>query len=196
MRRPEIATVQALVDLPRLLAGQLLETLRDRRLRKHLLRRSQDLQLGKRVEIRSIDRLQLGKSVIIESGVLLHCGGMDWSDGRGGIRLGDSTYVGPNAVLFGAGGIEIGSGVLISPGVVITSHQHTFAQAGRWIREQPVEFAPVVIADNVWIGSNATILPGIKIGEGSVIGAGSVVTADVEAGSLVLGVPGRVVRRL
>ncbi|MEK6303072.1 MAG: acyltransferase [Acidobacteriota bacterium] len=184
------------LELPQLFVGHLVEVLRARRLRTILLKQNSGLSLGKRVEIRSPDRLRLGKDVMIDSGVLLHCGGMEWSGGEGGILIGDATYVGPNSVLFGAGGIEIGGSVLISPGVVITSHQHTFAQRDLPIRLQPSEFAPVLIEDNVWIGSNATILPGVRIEKGSVIGAGAVVTHNVPAGSLYVGVPARFLREL
>ena len=78
--------------------------------------------------------------------------------------------------------------------VVITSHQHTFTERGSDIRSQPIEFAPVVIERDVWIGANATILPGVRMGEGSVAGAGAVVTRDVAPGAVVLGVPARVSR--
>jgi acetyltransferase-like isoleucine patch superfamily enzyme len=121
---------------------------------------------------------------------------MDWSREEGWISIGNDTYVGPKAVLFGAGGIDIGSHVLISPGVVITSHQHSFAHPDRPMSEQPVEFAAVVIDDNVWIGSNATVLPGVKIGSGSVVGAGAVVTKSLPGRVLALGVPARIVREL
>lgn len=152
-------------------------------------------RIDRSVEVRSLDRLVLGPNSFVDAGVLLHCGGMDWSGGEGGIELGANVYVGPNAVLFGAGGIEIGDGGLISPGVVITSHQHTFADKSTEIRSQPVEFARVVIEPNVWIGANATVLPGVRIGTGSVVGAGAVVTRDVAPETLVVGVPARPVVR-
>ena len=126
----------------------------------HLIRRHEGLKIGLWVEIRSPERLCLGRRVTIESGVLLHCGGMDWSGGRGGISVGDDAYIGPNVVLFGAGGIEIGSRVLISPGVVIASHQHSFTHSERPIAEQPAEFATIVIEDNVWIGAMPQFCPG------------------------------------
>jgi acetyltransferase-like isoleucine patch superfamily enzyme len=121
---------------------------------------------------------------------------MEWSREGGWISIGDDTYVGPKAVLFGAGGIDIGSQVLISPGVVITSHQHSFTDTDRPMSAQPMEFAAVVIEDNVWIGSNATVLPGVRIGSGSTVGAGAVVTTSVPRRVLSLGVPARVVREL
>jgi serine acetyltransferase len=184
-------SVEGVLRFPELLAQQLLELARDRRLRSRLLRQAEGLHLGKGVEIRSPERLRLGKDVMIDSRVLLHCGGMEWSGGDGWIHIGDHAYIGPNSVLFGAGGIEIGSSVLISPGVVITSHQHSFARKDLPMREQPTEFAPVVIKDNVWVGSNATLLPGITVETGCVIGAGAVVTHSTTASGLYLGVPAR-----
>lgn len=176
--------------------GEILLLSRDRELAHKLLRQREGLHLGRWVEIRSPERLHLGKRVVIDSGVPLHCGGMEWSQGRGGISIGDDTYVGPKAVLFGAGGIQIGSRVLISPGVLITSHQHRFVNADEPIASQPAEFNSITIEDNVWIGGNAVILPGVKIGSGSVVGAGAVVTKSVPRRTLAIGVPARVVRQL
>ena len=167
-----------------------------RRLVDRLQRQHEGLRLGLWVEIRSPAHLRVGKRVMIDNGALLHCGGMEWSQGRGGISIGDGTYIGPKTVLFGAGGIEIGSHVLISPGVLITSHQHRFVPENGPMYSQPVEFGTVVIEDNVWIGGNATILPGVRIGSGSVVGAGAVVAKDVPSRTLALGVPARVVRGL
>ncbi len=151
------------------------------------------LRIGQGVEVRSPDRLTVGQDVFIDAGVVLHCGGMDWSPG-GGITIGDRSYVGPHAVLFGAGEIHIGADVLISPGVVITSHQHTFVKKDEPIRAQPLDFGLVRIDDDVWIGANAVVLPGLHLGKGSVVGAGAVVTANLPAGAVALGVPARVVR--
>ena len=143
--------------------------------------------------MRSPDRLFLGTGTVVDGGVLLHCGGMSWAPG-GEIRMGENCYVGPNAVLFGAGEIHMGDHVLVSPGVVIASHQHSFGERDRPMAQQPIRFAPVVIEDDVWIGANATVLPGVRIGEGAVVGAGAVVTGDVPPGAVVMGIPARVVR--
>lgn len=162
--------------------------------RRRLVAAFPGAHVARSVEVRSPDRLRLGSDSVVDAWVLLHCGGMEWSGGEGGIDIGARAYIGPNSVLFGAGGISIGDAVQISPGVVITSHQHTFGNRGIDIRDQPLEFGPVVIERNVWIGANASILPGVRIGAGSVIGAGAVVTRDVPAGSVALGVPARVLR--
>jgi serine acetyltransferase len=166
----------------------------DRRSRNKLLGRAPGARIARGVEIRSPDRLELGSGVVIDSGVMLHCGGMDWSPPDGGISIGARSYIGPNSVLFGAGGIELGEAVQVSPGVVITSHQHTFERADVDIRDQPIEFAKVVVERDVWIGANATILPGVRIGAGAIVGAGAVVTADLPPRVVALGVPARVRR--
>jgi maltose O-acetyltransferase len=164
------------------------------RLHRELEARAAGVRIHRSVEVRSPDRLELGDNVLVDRGVLLHCGGMDWSVPEARIALGSHTYVGPNCVLFGGGGIEIAEAVLIAPGVVIASHQHTFEDSDRDIREQPLDFGEVVIERNVWIGSNATILPGVRIRSGTVVGAGAVVSRDLPAGVLALGVPARPVR--
>lgn len=168
----------------------------EQRQRAQLQADNRGLKLSQNVEIRGPQRLKLGRDVQIDKGVLLHCGGLQWSEGKGQISIGDASYIGPNCVLFGAGEIEIGAHVLISPGVVIASHQHGFARTDVRFDEQPSQFARIVIEDNVWIGSNATIIPGVRIGTGAIIGAGAVVTRDVAPRSLVMGVPARAVKKL
>jgi acetyltransferase-like isoleucine patch superfamily enzyme len=162
------------------------------RVRRRLLAAAAGIRMDRTVDVRSPDRLLLGPRVVVDRGVVLHCGGMDWSPPGGGISLGANCYLGPNCVLFGAGGIEIGEAALISPGVVITSHQHSFRRSDQDIRHQPLRFDRVVVGRDVWIGANATILPGVHVGPGSVIGAGAVVTNDIPPGVVALGVPARV----
>ena len=168
----------------------------EHRFRSQLLAKYEGLRLGKYVDVRSPDRLKLGRNATIETGVLLHCGGFDWSDHEGGITIGNDCYIGPNCVLFGAGGISVGAKSMLSPGVVVTSHGHRIDQAETPMHDLPSIFETVVIHENVWVGSNATILPGVTIGERCVIGAGAVVTRDVPPHSLAVGVPARVVRQI
>jgi len=167
-------------------------TLGRERVRRRLIGSAPGISIDRTVEIRSPDRLRLSPNVVIDHGSLLHCGGMAWSPDAGGISIGPNAYIGPNCVLFGAAGIEIGEAALISPGVVITSHQHSFRSDKTDIREQPLIFASVAIERDVWIGANATILPGVRLGHGCVVGAGAVVTRDVPPRRVVLGVPARV----
>jgi acetyltransferase-like isoleucine patch superfamily enzyme len=142
----------------------------------------------------SPDRLSIGEAASVQTGCLIHCGGLEWSDGSGEVRIGSRSYLGHHSILYGAGGLYLGDDVLIGPDVVITSQGHEFGHPGRLIREQPHRFAPVHIENNVWIGAGAIILPGVVVGEGAVIAAGAVVTRDVPAKCLVAGVPASKIR--
>lgn len=115
--------------------------------------------------------------------------------GRGvGIRLGDRCRIGKNVVL--NPGVVVGKDTLVSPDVMIFTLAHRFDDRFVPIRDQGYhELAPVVIGDDVWIAARAIVLPGVRIGDGAVIGAGSVVTSDVEQGSIVAGNPARVIGR-
>lgn len=152
--------------------------------------------VGTNVEVIGLDRLSFRTGTVIQSNVTLHCGGMDWTNGAGEVRLGRNCFVGHGSVLYGAGGITISDDVLISPGVVITSHEHSYDAHGTPMRAQPTRFSPVSIDSNVWIGSGAIILPGVHLGTGCIVGAGAVVTRSVAPGTLVVGIPARVVRNV
>nr|WP_246082003.1 DapH/DapD/GlmU-related protein [Peptacetobacter hominis] len=90
------------------------------------------------------------------------------------------------------GGITIGEGTLIGHNVVIATLNHNMSpeKRGNMIP------APVQIGKNVWVGSNSTILSGVKIGDGAVIAAGAVVTKDVEKNTVVGGVPAKKIREV
>jgi maltose O-acetyltransferase len=113
--------------------------------------------------------------------------------GRGrGIRLGDRCRLGKNCVL--NPGVVVGSDTLISPEVVIYTLMHRFESREIPVRDQGYhELLPVVIGPDVWVGSRSIILPGITIGQGAIVGAGSVVTRDVESWAIVAGNPARFV---
>jgi acetyltransferase-like isoleucine patch superfamily enzyme len=106
--------------------------------------------------------------------------------------LGAETFIGFGSELDVAAEVHIGHHVLIAPGCFITDHSHRHA-AGMLIAHQGRECRPVRIGDDVWLGAHAVVLPGVTIGDGAIVGAGAVVTADVAAGSIVAGVPARVI---
>jgi acetyltransferase-like isoleucine patch superfamily enzyme len=88
--------------------------------------------------------------------------------------------------------IEIGSGVMIAPTCALYSYNHGIAP-NQTIRKQPLQSkGPIIIGDEAWLGVRATILSGVKIGNGAVIGAGSVVYNDVPDGAIAVGVPARI----
>ncbi len=159
------------------------------------IRAGQSLLLGDGVLLDALSRhgIVLGRNVSIARGAALVCSGVAARPGEG-IVVGDRTGIGDHCYFWGQGGIEIGSDVLFGPSVRIFSENHRFDRGDLLIREQGEERAKVTIEDDCWIGGGATILAGVRIGRGSVVAAGSVVTKNVPQGSVVAGVPARVHR--
>lgn len=108
--------------------------------------------------------------------------------------VGDNFFLNVNGKLMDSGKITIGDNVFIAPNVSIITEEHAMDPEQR---KQGLEYThPVTIGDNVWICTGAMVLPGVTIGENSVIGAGSVVTKDIPPNSLAVGNPCRVIRDL
>ena len=108
--------------------------------------------------------------------------------------VGDNFFLNVNGRLMDSGKITIGNNVFIGPNVSIITEEHAMNAKQR---AEGLEYThPVHIGDNVWICTGAIILPGVTIGENSVIGAGSVVTKDIPANSLAVGNPCRVIRSI
>lgn len=112
------------------------------------------------------------------------------SDFGKNITLGKRIFINSGCKVQDQGGVSIGDDTLIGHNVVIATLNHDLAPS----RRADMHPAPVAIGRNVWIGSNATILPGVHIGDDAVVAAASVVTKDVPAGAVVVGSPARVVR--
>ncbi|MEW6233122.1 MAG: acyltransferase, partial [Chloroflexota bacterium] len=110
---------------------------------------------------------------------------------QGFIHIGRRSNLNRNGLIYGAGGVTIGDRVRIGAGVNIVSHNHVFDDPDVPIMDQGQELSPIVIEDDVWMGVRVTVLPGVTIGLGSVVGAGSVVTRDVPPHAVVAGVPAR-----
>lgn len=110
------------------------------------------------------------------------------------VHFGDHVYANFNLTLVDDGPIHVGDHVMFGPGVTITTAGHPIDPE---LREAAAQFnLPVRIGSNVWVGAGALIMPGVSIGEDSVIGAGSVVTRDVPPGVVALGSPCRVLREI
>lgn len=111
-----------------------------------------------------------------------------------GLEIGDGTYIGPYCFLGAGGGIKIGKNVLSGACVHFLAENHKFDEAGKNINEQGVSRKGIVVEDNVWIGNQVLILDGVRIGQGSIVAAGAVVTHDVAPMSIVGGNPAKLIR--
>ena len=112
----------------------------------------------------------------------------------GDVVIGDHTRIGLHNTIIGP--VTIGSHVNLAQGITVTALNHNFSDARKCIDQQGVSTAAVTISDDVWIGANAVILPGVTIGRHSVIAAGAVVTKDVPPYSVAAGVPARIIKHL
>lgn len=110
------------------------------------------------------------------------------------IELGQGAYFNFNCVILDVAPVRIGRGALFGPGVHVYTATHPLPAAER--RSGLERGLPVTIEDEVWVGGATVILPGVTIGRGAVVGAGSVVTRDVPAGVFAAGNPCRIIRAL
>jgi acetyltransferase-like isoleucine patch superfamily enzyme len=113
--------------------------------------------------------------------------------GERGIRIHDGAGINIRTYLEGNGEIEIGPNALLSPGVQVLSANHVFDDPEVPIRFQGGVYGKVTLGEDCWLGTNVVVLPGVTIGRGAVVGAGAVVTKDIPAYSIALGVPAKVV---
>ncbi|MFJ1776974.1 DapH/DapD/GlmU-related protein [Streptomyces anulatus] len=107
--------------------------------------------------------------------------------------FGENVFVNQGCTFMDKGGIRIGNGVMIAPKVSLITGGHPLPLAER---RAYLSFAPIVIEDDVWIGAAAVITQGVTVGAGAVVAAGAVVTRDVPAGTVVAGVPARVIKKI
>ena len=132
-------------------------------------------------------RFWLGRKSVIESYCCIN-------NAVGDVTIGNHTRIGIHCTVIGP--VCIGNHVNLAQGITVTALNHTFKDTSKRIDEQGISTKPVVIGDDVWIGANAVILPGVTIGRHVVVAAGAVVTKDVPDYSLVAGVPAKILKDL
>ncbi len=112
------------------------------------------------------------------------------------IEFGDNIFIGRNFHI-SARSLSFGSNIMIGPNLVIECDNHVFNHVGRNVFETRNErsIGPVKIENDVWIGANVIILPNVTIGEGAIVGAGSVVTKSIPPYSVAVGNPARIIKR-
>ena len=108
------------------------------------------------------------------------------------ISFGKNVFVNAGCHFQDQGGITIGDGVLIGHNVVLATANHDLEPS----KSRKLYYKPIVIGDNVWIGSNAVILQGVTVGEWAVVAAGAVVTKNVEPFTIVGGIPAKFIRKV
>lgn len=124
--------------------------------------------------------------------VLIHPGVYIFSPEK--LSLGNNISIHPMCYIDATGEISIGNDVSIAHGTTILSTTHSYSEKNMPIRDQTLRFAPTTIMNNVWIGCKSTILLGIIVNEGAIIGANSIVTKNVENNAIVVGNPGRLIK--
>ena len=138
--------------------------------------------------------LRFGDKVTIGSYAMIRPTNLYGGDPGMGLKIGNNSSIGPYCYIGCSGNIEIGSNVMISPRVSIYSENHVFENPSLPMIDQGVARSFVIIEDDCWIASHSVVLAGVRIGRGSVVGAGSIVTKDVPPFSIVAGNPARVVK--
>ena len=146
-------------------------------------------KISRKAEIQFTNRVIIGKNTRISSFTKIKVN-------EGVIKIGENCTINSFSFVYGdKGGLDIGNNVLISPGVGIYASNYSYTNKNKPILDQDVISKGIKIEDDVWIGANSTILDGVTIGRGSVIGAGSVVTHDIPPFSVAFGVPAKIIKQ-
>jgi acetyltransferase-like isoleucine patch superfamily enzyme len=136
-------------------------------------------------------RLEIGSQALLEPGVWLT------APGSARIRIGSGTFLNLGAMIASSGLVEIGDHCMLANGCFITDASHRFDDPSKPVPWQGfTSKGPTKVGDNVWCGAHVAITSGVTVGERSVIGANSVVTADIPAYSVAAGAPARVLRQV
>jgi acetyltransferase-like isoleucine patch superfamily enzyme len=128
--------------------------------------------------------VHIGNNCLLKEAIYIRAGT------EGSIVIGDRAAINGFCRFFGHGSIEIGEDTQIGPCCLITTTDHDYRS------DLETSFKRVLIGKGVWVGANVTILPGVEIGDYSVIGAGAVVTKSIPPQSIAVGVPARVIKTI
>lgn len=152
---------------------------------------------GSGTTIRMPFRVSNARAISLGAHVFVGEGSWFETIGTGSIEVGDRCGFSGYAVISAAGSIVIERDVLVARNVHILDHQHRYDRLGTPVHLQGISCPrPVRIGEGSWIGANVVILPGVTVGQHAVVGANSVVRADVPAGTVVAGAPARVISTL
>ncbi len=134
------------------------------------------------------NKIILGEGVAVERNVDI--GALDNTQ----IHIDKGTFIGVGACVAGPGNVKIGKRCLIAAHSGIFANSHNYADPSRYIADQGVTCKGITIEDDCWLGHAVTVIDGVTIGKGSVIGAGAVVTKDIPPYSIAVGTPAKVIK--
>jgi acetyltransferase-like isoleucine patch superfamily enzyme len=196
--RPTLAPIENRSQAMRAI-GALVARFRHR-IRVKRLNRKAGIQIASSSYIAKSARIQthfdgrsFGGRVLISEGVCVSDGVIITPYG-GMIEIHPNAYIGPYCILYGHGGLSIGRNTMIGPHTVIVPANHGFGSVDVPMNVQHLTQKGISIGDDVWIGSGCTVLDGVRIGKGAVIGAGSVVSKDIDPYAIAYGIPAAVAR--
>ena len=165
---------------------------------------------GQNVVLRHPHKIRIADNVVVDDNCLLDAKG----DTNSGIRIGSGVFIGRNTILsckngdidladgvnigfncevFSASRVAIGAGTLLAAYTYVIGGDHDFSDPSKSILEQGRKSDGVSIGSGAWIGAGAKVLDGVTVGDTAIVGAGAVVTRDVPAQSVVVGIPAKVV---
>lgn len=146
------------------------------------------------VHIISADRIKLGAGTFIGAEVYLHGGGMEWSKGKGLIKIGTDVEISPRCIIYGAGEVSIDDKTILGPEVKIMAQSE-----GSFHNPQETSnlvFEPVSIGKGCYLGTGSVILGGTELGDNCIVSPNSVVKGKYPANTTLVGNPARVIPRL
>lgn len=181
-----------------------------------ILRMEGPAAIERRVRLRFADQIHLGRGSYLDEGVYIHAcpSGVEIGSNtlvmhgavlhvynfrslpHAWIKIGQGSLIGEYSVIRGQGGVTIGDRVYTSPMTQIIAVNHVFSDPHKPFIEQGITAKGITIEDDVWLGSGCVVTDGVRIGKGAVVAAGSVVTGDVPAHTVVAGVPARVIKHI
>lgn len=161
----------------------------------HMIRCGKTLTLGDNVRINALCRnsVILGNNVTVNANTIIDCTGVINELGEG-LNIGDNVGIAQNCFIQVRGSVVIGSNTIFGPNVSVFSENHNFDNTENLIINQGTKRIGVNIGNNVWVGTRAVILDGVKIGNNAIIAAGSVVNKDVPENAIVGGVPAKIIK--
>ena len=145
-----------------------------------------NIRSGIKLRLSPDANFQTGEACVLDYDTTIECSGH--------LKIGARVIFGHHCTVGCKEQIEIGDDCLLAEMVSIRDHDHNFARTDVPIRAQGATCAPVKIGRDVWLGAKVTVLKGVTIGDGAIIGANAVVTRDIPPGAIAVGIPARVVK--